>query len=446
MSAAELDAFLADHPRLRTVDAFLFDVSGRAIGKRLPLEDARKLWGPGMRLPASNLLYDPQGRSMRIGGWGVDDGDPDGICTAIAGTLAPMPWAGADTAQVMVSLNDGRFGGPVPWDTRAVLASLVARFAALGLTPVVACELEFYLVDRIEGPDIFAPARSARTRRAQEGECYRLDKLDDFAALVAAWTEAAHAQGLPAGAVSAEYGSSQFEINLAHQADAVRAADLALLQRRMVQAVARRHGHDATFMAKPFPDDAGSGLHVHVSLLDAHGNIFDERRPDGDARLAAAIGGLVQSMGDLALAFAPNPNAYRRFAPGMFAPLGATWAHDHRAAGIRVPAEGGPARRIEHRTAGADAHPHLVVAAILAGILDGLSRNADPGPPLQGDGGTAIAPELPDRLWKAATRWRSSALAAEAFGTFRDLYADWCMGAADAMHDTAIGLERHWLG
>lgn len=432
--------YRARHPATTHLDALVFDVSGRAIGKRLPLAQADKPWDAGMRMPGSNLMYDARGRSHGVMGLGVTDGDPDAAAHAVAGTLAAVPWS-AGGAQVLVALVDA--DGPLWHDPRAILGAAVARLGALGLTAVVACELEFYLVER-DAQGRLSPARPP-CGPVSPGECYRFDKLDTYAPLLAAIDAALVAQGLPAGAASAEYGTTQFEINLDHVADAVRAADLASLQKRAIAGAARAAGADATFMAKPFADQAGSGLHVHLSLVDAAGNIFDDRRVDGDVRLGHAIGGLRAQLFDMVAVFAPSLNSYRRFRPGLFAPLNASWGHENRTVALRVPAERGGGSRIEHRVAGADANPYLVLAALLHGVADGIERELDPGPPATGDAGRAADADFPRTLWRALDRFAASAAAATAFGRFRDAYVELKMREAEAMIDDGLAIEQAWL-
>ena len=191
---------------------------------------------------------------------------------------------------------------------------------------------------------------------------------------------------MPADVAVAEYAPGQYEINLRHQADPVTACDHAVMLKRAIRGVARRHGLDATFMTKPYPELAGNGTHIHVSLLDsAAANIFDERRAEGDSRLRRAVGGLQATMHEAMLLFAPNANSFRRLQPGSYAPLATSWGFNNRTVALRIPAQGGAARRIEHRTAGADANPYLAVAAVLAGIHRGLVERLDPGPPVEGN-------------------------------------------------------------
>jgi glutamine synthetase len=295
-------------------------------------------------------------------------------------------------------------GSPSPADPRHALARVVARFAALGLTPVAAVELEFYLLDRL--PDAEGrpqPAASPVTgRRARDLQAYLLDDLDDMAPVLADIFRACAAQGLPAETLISEYSPGQFEIVLRHRADALRAADDAIMLKRAVRGVAAKHGMDATFMAKPFADKAGCGMHLHLSLEDAAGrNVFAAEDPAGTPLLGHAIAGMAATMGEAMAIFAPNANSYRRFRRNSYAPMAPSWGINNRSVSLRVPAGPAASRHVEHRVAGADANPYLALAAVLAGVHHGIAGRLDPGPPIEGNAYEQVAPSLP-RDWHAA--------------------------------------------
>jgi glutamine synthetase len=213
-----------------------------------------------------------------------------------------------------------------------------------------------------------------------------VDDLDRFQAFLSSLSQAAEHQGVPVSATSKEYAPGQFEANLKHQSDARLAADHAVLLKQIVKAAARANGFDATFMAKPYPDRSGSGLHIHLSLLEENGrNTFDNGTAEGSERLRHAVGGLQAVMAESMALFAPSVNSYRRFQPDMFAPVNRHWGINNRSAGMRVPAGPGEARRVEHRVAGADANPYLALAAVLAGVHYGLENKLDPGAPAVGN-------------------------------------------------------------
>jgi glutamine synthetase len=445
---AELAAYLARHPDTRFVDAVMFDLCGTAIGKRVPVRDAAKLWSSGVAFCAGITTLDALGTCWDVNGIGFSDGDPDATSYPIPGTLVPVPWAREPAAQVLIAPAPPEDAPQWWFDPRAILASVVARFAELGLRPVVANELEFYLIDPTrDAQGRIAPARPARSGRAPEApRVLAFDKLDEWADLLAEIDAAAQAQGVPAGAATAEYGGAQFEVNLAHLDDPVLACDHALLLRRIVKGVAGRHGLDATFMSKPFADQSGSGLHVHLSLIDEQGrNVFDETTPQGDTLLGHAIAGLQVTSYDAMAIFAPNLNAWRRFAPNQFVPVNLSWGFNNRSVSFRVPAGGGKARRIEHRIAGAEANPYLVMAAVLAGVHHGLVNRLAPTPPSTGNAGEETDPDMPQRLWTALDRLEGSALLADYLGPrYPSAYAAIKRSEFDAFMADVLPREYDW--
>jgi glutamine synthetase len=210
-----------------------------------------------------------------------------------------------------------------------------------------------------------------------------MEDLEEVDAFLAELFEVCSAQNIPAGATLKEFSPGQLEVNLHHVASAERAADHAVLLKRAVKAVARRHGMHASFMAKPFAEWAGCSLHVHVSLVDKDGrNVFagkDKSRPFTDT-FHHAVGGLAALMAESMAIFAPTANSYRRFRPNMFVPLAPVWGFNHRGVSLRVPLSGPEDTRIEHRPGGADGNPYLVLACILAGLHHGIVNKLDPGP------------------------------------------------------------------
>lgn len=383
--AAEAAAFLAAHPDVEAVDTFVVDMNGRLLGKRLPVAELATLARSGVQFSASALLHDVRGMGQGPLGLGTEDGDPDGNGWPIPGTLVRVPWARRPTAQVQLELRAAGDGAPLWWDPRVLLADVLARCRAANLHPVVACELEFYLVapQRARG-EALALAPLPRTGLPPRVAAnLSVAALEEHAAFVDAIREAALAQRLPVTSAVTEYGIGQFEINLLHIADPLLAADQAALLRRLVQGVARAAGAGASFIPKPFRDQPGSGFHLHVSLTDASGvNRFGA--PGGEMLLRQAVAGLQALTADSIALFAPHFNAHRRF-QSLFVPRAASWGFNNRSVAFRLPIAGPEARRIEHRIAGADASPHLVMAAVLAGILHGVSAQLEPTPEAQGE-------------------------------------------------------------
>jgi glutamine synthetase len=362
-----------------------------------------------MQIPQSIYLMDASGEMVNPFGKGIGDGDPDGTAWPIPDTISPVWGDGPKRAQMLMTLRDNS-GAAHPAEPRAALERVVARFSELKLRPVCALELEFYLIDRArgEGGAPLPPLDPRSGKRERYNSVYGVDDLDRYRAFLTALTTAAADQNIPISATSSEYAPGQFEANLRHQADALLAADHCVFLKQIVKATALAAGFDATFMAKPYPDRAGTGLHVHVSVVDDSGrNIFDNGTDAGSDALRFAIGGMQALMPESMALFAPSLNSYRRFQPDMFAPVNRRWGVNNRSAGLRIPMSPGEARRIEHRVAGADANPYLLLAAILAGLHYGLTNKIDPGPAAVGnvsrEPDTALPFSLDAALEKLAT-------------------------------------------
>jgi len=383
----EFDKLLKDNRKISFTDAVMADICGVLRGKRMPVSEAGKLFESGMQIPLSIYLMDAKGEMANPFGRGFGDGDPDGTAWPVPGTATRVWGSEPERAQIFMAFRDSA-GGSFAGDPRAVVARVAKRFDALGLTPVSALELEFYLIDeKRNGAGRPQPPLCPRTgARESAVSVYSVDDLDRYQGFVGALNQAAVHQGVQVTATSSEYAPGQFETNLRHQANPVLAADQCILLRQIVTAAAVSQSCHATFMAKPYADRAGSGLHVHVSLLDKAGrNVFDNGTPEGSEMLRSAAGGLAALMAESMAIFAPSLNSYRRFAPDMFAPVNRRWGINNRSAGLRVPVGPNDARRIEHRVAGADANPYLVLAAVLAGVHHGIVNKIDPGPPATGN-------------------------------------------------------------
>ena len=397
------------------IEVLLPDTSGILRGKWLPGSALDKVIGEGVAMPLSMFGLDVWGREVEETGIHIETGDRDGLCKPVPGTLKPVPWAQRPTVQTLLSmyLPDGR-----PWelDPRHALQAVVDRLAAQGLAPVIAFELEFYLVRPEAGIDGAPVSVFDRPGGPARKNMYAISDLDDLAPALQDIREAARIQGVPADSIISEAAPGQFEINLHHRSDPMAAADNAVLLRRMIQGVARKHGLRATFMPKPYLDCAGSGMHVHCSLLDKHGrNVFS----DGDeapARLRHAVGGLLRTMPDAALMFVSSYNGFRRLMPGSYAPVSLTWGYDNRSVALRIPNGKPAAMRIEHRIAGADANPYLVLAAVLAGIDEGLATRAPAPEPIIGNAYDLGAPRLSSSMRQAVTAFGASDFVARTFG------------------------------
>ena len=418
----EAHAFLESNPDIQFFEILFTAMSGVPRGKRLRRHELMAVYEYGRFLPGSVLVCDVTGQDCEDTGLVWEDGDADRLAKPAPKTLVRAPWLGDDVAQVITSFYE-LDGKPNDLDPRHVLTGVLDRFAADGLTPVVACELEYYLVDRARAADgglqLAAPLNGGE-RPSLHG-VYGLRELEDFSAFLRELWACADIQGVPLEGAIAEYAPGQLELTLKHGPDALRAADEAVMYKRIAKGVAARHGVEATFMAKPFADLAGSGLHLHVSVNDAKGrNIFASEAPAGTPALRHAVGGLKGLLADGMAIFAPNANSYRRFRPNSYAPVAPTWGVNNRTVSLRVPAGPAGGRHIEHRVAGADANPYLALATLLAGVHHGLTHKIDPGPPVEGDGyAAAAASDL-----RLPAHWFAAVDAFEASATMRDYLGD----------------------
>ncbi|WP_428925984.1 glutamine synthetase family protein [Marinibacterium sp. SX1] len=384
------------------------DLNGRMRGKRVP---GRALAGmdKGVRMPFSALNVDLWGHDIENSPLVFETGDADGVLVPTGRGPVPMPWLDRPSALVPMTMRH-ESGRPFAGDPRAALEAVLARYAARGWEVVAATEMEFTLVD--DSGETMLPVIDPHSgRRLAHGAVLSIQELDAFDAFFSDLYDGCEDMGIPADNIIAEAGVGQFEVTLTHQT-ALRAADDAWLFKALVQGLARKYKMAATFMAKPYMDDAGNGMHVHFSVLDSEGrNIFSDGGPKGTDLLASAVAGCLAAMPDSTLIFAPFGNSYDRLVPGAHAPTAAVWAYENRTAAIRIP--GGPpvARRIEHRSAGGDVNPYLLLATVLGAGLVGIEDELTPPEPISGNAyAIADAPALAADWTGAIDRLEQSAL------------------------------------
>jgi glutamine synthetase len=449
-SPDEARRFLDANPSVEFVEMIFTNLSGVPRGKRLRSHEVLPIYEIGRFLPGSILVSDITGQDCSDTGLVWEDGDADRVAKPAPGTLVHAPWLGEHSAQVITSLYE-LDGSPSDLDPRHVLRRVLDRFAADGLIPVVACELEFYLTDPVRLPDggvqLARPLRGGERPRLHG--VYGLRELEDFSGFLQSLWAGADIQGIPLEGAISEYAPDQFELTLKHRDDALRAADEAVMYKRLVKGVAAQNGCEATFMAKPFGERAGSGLHLHVSVNDVDGNnIFASDDPSGSLSLHYALGGLKEALADSMAIFAPNANSYRRFRANSYAPVACAWGINNRTVALRVPAGSARSRHIEHRVAGADANPYLALAALLAGVHHGLSGKIDPGPPTVGDGYAAAAKtsnHLPSNWLAAVDRFATSELMSSYLGSrFTKMFTSVKRTEQDRFHEVVSSLDYDW--
>jgi glutamine synthetase len=418
LTADEAQAFLEANPAVQWIDAFLFDVNGVPRGKRIRRADLAGVAKKGLLMPASVFIMDPLGNCIEETGRLWETGDPDRQCHLLGGTLSALPVGDGRYAQVVMAVD-----GKEELDPRTVLANQVERFARVGQTPVVAVELEFYVTKRGKNGAFILSTPEGLSDDPRRPLTFGFEEMDALSPFIDDVYRICEVQGLLVDAVMQESGPGQFEINLKHRPDALAAALEGLLLKRAVKAAARAHGLDATFMAKPHHDWAGSGMHIHLSLVDQSGQNLFAGDPVSKLFLHA-LGGMRESMADFMAVWAQSANAYRRYVPKSYVSLAAHWGFNNRTVALRVPRANGAATRIEHRVAGADANPYLVIAAILAGMWYGIANEIDPGPAVEGNSETIDAPPLPTAWVNALDLFQRSGIVRGAFGaSFQEVFA-----------------------
>ena len=405
-----ISTFFADHG-VRAVECIFADISGYPRGKLMPADrfaagaELRICQAIPMQAVTGEYSYNPV----------FPDADPDVRLLPDYRTLTLAPWASVPRA---VAVHDclELDGSLCQFAPRSTLKKVLARYSGLGLQPVVAPEIEFYLTAANADPAQPLVPPVVRGGRAEVGNsAFSLNMLNELAPFWDEFRAALRTLHIDADTWIHEVGPTQYEINLMH-GNAVAVADQALLFKYAAREIALKHGLNAVFMAKPIAGSAGSSMHLHISVVDAQGdNIFS--LPDGtaSARFGHFIAGLQTHGPELMLMFAPNVNSYRRYVAGSQAPTNLAWGHDNRTTGLRVPASQPVARRVENRVAGADANPYLAIAASLAAGLAGMEAALKPSAPLAGNGYDQ-AHGLPRSMEAALAQLQHSGFARQAFG------------------------------
>jgi glutamine synthetase len=312
---------------------------------------------------------------------GGDEGYVDLSIKPDLTTMRALPWK----PEVAWCLGEAwTLDGEEPWPVcpRSLLRRVVGEYVERGLHPIVAPELEFFLVERDE-----AAEGGIRRYVDEQSRVYTVGSVSDPRDVVLKMLLWCDELGLEAFAANHEFMNSQYEINVKH-AGAIEAADRAFMLKAAVKEIAVREGLLATFMGRPFADQGGSGFHLHLSVNDGDGrNAFaDEDGPGGLSRVAAGfIAGVLEHAQGLQALLGPTVNAYKRILPDSLAPTHGNWGHDNRTAFCRVPKERGPRSRVEIRTGDGSANAHLIVAAVLLAGLDGIDRGLEPPEPVVGD-------------------------------------------------------------
>ncbi len=439
LTVDEADVFLAAHPAVRWIDLILFDMNGIPRGKRFRRDDLKAAAKNGVLMPSTVFIMDARGNCVEETGRLWETGDPDIAFRVLSGTLAQTPVGDGSLAQGVLACVETD-----DLDPRGVLAAQVAALKAEGRTAVAAVELEFYVTKPDAAGAFSLNTPDGLADNPEFGMTFQFEEMNALRPFIDDIYRICEVQGLPIDAVMQESGPAQFEINLKHRNDAVAAALDALLLKRAVKAAAKANGLAATFMAKPHHDWCGSGMHVHASLADQSGaNLFagDPLSP----LFRNAIGGLQATMRDFMAVWAQSANAYRRYVPKSYVAMTAEWGFNNRNVALRIPLASGAATRIEHRVAGADANPYLVLAAILAGMRHGIASAVEPGPVANGAADARTAPTLPTAWVNALDAFETSPIVAKAFGTtFQDVYVKLKQAERATFERIVTSLDHLW--
>lgn len=419
---AAAQAYLAGH-RLDEVECVVPDLPGIARGKAVPATKFARQ--PHFHLPNSIFFQ------TITGGWGEDEGEeaisylePDMVLVPDFSTATAAPWTGDWTLQVIHDVFD-QAGDPVPVAPRNVLRRVAALYHAKGWTPVVAPEMEFYLVARnLDPAQPIQPMMGRSGRPAAARQAYSISAVDEYGPVIDDIYDFAEAQGFEIDGITQEGGAGQVEINLRH-GDPVKLADEVFYFKRLIREAALKHDCFATFMAKPIEGEPGSAMHIHHSVLDqATGrNLFTDQDGGETPAFGHFISGLQRHLPAAVALLAPYVNSYRRYVKDYAAPINLAWGRDNRTTGIRVPLSEPAARRVENRIAGMDCNPYLGIAASLACGYLGLIEGQAPSAQTKGDAYSAEA-QIPQGLGSALEMFQAATDLQEVLGQgFCDVYA-----------------------
>jgi glutamine synthetase len=430
--------------QISEVECLVPDMTGNARGKFIPSHQFLSRGEP--RLPESILVQTVTGEYSDEHWEFVEPTDTDMLLRPDANTMRLVPWAREPTAQILHDCYtmDGR---PHPLSTRTILRNVLALYEAEGLTPVVAPEVEFYLVKRNLDPDNVLTPPEGRSGRSESSRLsYSIDAVAEFEDFVEDMYDYAEAQELQVDTLIHENGAAQMEINFSH-GDALSLADQVFTFKRTVRETALKHGMYATFMAKPMQREPGSAMHIHQSIVrtDSGDNIFVDTQGGRSEALMAYIAGLQRYTPELIALYAPNVNSYRRLAPDISAPINLNWGLDNRTTAFRVPHSNPEATRVENRFPGADVNPYLAFAATLASGYLGMKHKLTPTEPHQGTANEDEV-EVARTLEEGLRHLRNSPEVEEVFGSlFLRAYAAVKLDEFEEFNQVISSWEREHL-
>jgi len=436
-----MEEWLRQH-RITEVECLVADITGIPRGKILPAAKFIKSQKDrSLRLPVSIFTQTVTGAWLDEDNDPTDPTIPDIYLLPDPSTLRKVPWYDEPTAQV---INDcfHADGAPVGMAPRQVLRRVLELYDAKGWKPIVAPELEFFLVAVNTDPDYPLEPPIGRSGRPETGrQSYGIDAVNEFDPVFEDIYDYCEAQEVDIDTLTHEAGPAQMEINFEH-GDALALADDALLFKRTVRQAALKHNVYATFMAKPMSGEPGSSMHIHQSVVDKSSgrNLFaNEDGSDSDLFLSH-IAGLQRFLPAAMPLLTPNVNSYRRLLRYSDAPINVHWAHENRTVGFRVPNSPPTARRVENRVPGADGNPYLVIAASLACGYLGMVEGLEPRKPIQGSGYDR-AHGLPQTLIEALQKFQGAKALHEVLG---EDFVRVFIAVKDAEHDAYQRVISSW--
>ena len=419
----DLLAFLKSK-KIMEVECLVPDLAGIPRGKILPVENfASGLKNRGMRVPETVFQMSVTGSYSDK----ISDTSRDLFLIPDPKTARIVPWYKDDPTLQIICDAEFLDGSPTPIAPRAVLHRVLQAYEELGMRPVVAPEIEFYLVDRNEDPDYPLRTPIGRTgRRDTSRQSLSVDAVNEYDSTLNTLFDFCEESLIDIDTLSHEGGAGQIEVNFNH-GDPMEMADQAFLFKRTLREAAFRHQIYATFMAKPMQHEPGSAMHIHTSLVDGKGrNLFSSPKSGKEtATFHHFLGGLQRHILAAMPFLAPYVNSYRRLTRGLDAPINTHWGYDNRTVGFRIPLDKAESRRIENRIAGADVNPYLIIASNLACGLIGLNERQRARKPLESKRSAwDLQHQLPLTLYEALDRMGRDKAFREIIGEdFTDLYA-----------------------
>ncbi len=444
MSTVGLSSLAQRLTGIDEVECVTPDLNGVPRGKVMTSEGF--LDGRRLQMARGVLLQCIMGGYPPARFYGSDDGDlaliPD------PAQIHRLPWSHPPRALAICDADELGTTTSSNLSTRGQLKAVIARYAARGLAPVVATELEFFVFAPNTDPTLaFQPPLGLDGRREDGQSAFSVSSNNGLRPFFNEVYECMAALGLPRDTFMHEMGVSQFEINLLH-GDPLLLADQTFLFKHLLKEVALKHGLSVVCMAKPLAHTPGSSMHIHQSVveIDSGRNVFSDEAGQETATFRHFIAGQQACMADFTALFAPNVNSYQRLCHPYASPNNACWSYDNRAAGLRIPASLPVARRVENRLPGADANPYLAIAASLAAGLHGIEKTLEPSAPIQGEFEVPDNLSLPCTLHAALERLKRSQLAKELFGAeFIEGYIASKTLELTSFHDEITPWERRVL-